>query len=85
MKINKLKSAFLLGMLLFSAFAGWAQNTERIQSSYLIALGKLATNDEVKYWNTRGNLSIQELINNHRAFLNGSTDARRETVTRSYV
>lgn len=58
---------------------------ERIQSSYLIAFGRLATHDEVKYWSGQNPKSVAELVSRHRDYLKRDTGTHQDTIRRSYV
>jgi hypothetical protein len=58
---------------------------ERIQASYLLAFGRLATDDEVKYWSSQNPKSVSELVTKHRDYLSRDVSTHQETIRRSYV
>jgi hypothetical protein len=75
-------STSLLGATVGEAVA--AIQKERIQSSYLIAFGRLASDDEVKYWSKQNPKSVGDLVTNHRDFLKRDTGTHQDVIRRSY-
>ncbi len=57
---------------------------ERVQSSYLISFGRLATDAEVKHWVGQNPKSVAELIMKHRDYLVRDTGTHQDTIRRSY-
>lgn len=69
-----------------SATTVLAQNSERIQASYLLAFGRLPNSGEVTYWNGQGQKSVQQLIDNHKSYIKSNTGtAGKEVIIKSYV
>jgi hypothetical protein len=58
---------------------------ERIQASYLIALGRLATEDEVKYWIGQNPKSVSDLVTRHRDYLTRDNGTHQDVIRRSYL
>ena len=83
--MKKISIAFLLGILLCS-FSNtlFAQQDQRIHAAYMITFGRDASQGEVNYWLTRGNLSISQLIDFHRQYLNQDANTHRTTIDRAY-
>lgn len=57
---------------------------ERIQSSYLIAFGRLAADAEVAYWSQQNPKSVSELVTRHNEYLQRDQGTHRDTIQRSY-
>lgn len=58
---------------------------DRVQSSYLIALGRLASDDEVKYWSSQNPKSVTELVARHRDYLARDNGTHQDVIRRSYL
>lgn len=58
---------------------------ERIQASYLLAFGRKATADEVKYWSGQKFKDVSELIKLHKDFLAKDRGTREASIRKSYV
>jgi hypothetical protein len=61
-----------------------AIHRERIQASYLLAFGRLATDDEVKYWSGQNAKSVSDLVLRHRDYLKGNPGPHEDVIRRSY-
>ncbi len=63
-----------------------AQNTERIQASYLLSFGRLANSGELGYWNGQGQRSVQQLVDNHKAYIKSNIGSiGKEVIIKSYI
>lgn len=62
-----------------------AVQRERVQSSYLVAFGRLATEDEVKYWAGQNPKSVSDLVTRHRDYLSRDKGTHQDTIKRSYA
>ncbi|MDB5193141.1 MAG: hypothetical protein JWQ96_2704 [Segetibacter sp.] len=61
--------------------------SETIKASYLIALGKKATDGEVNYWmgqNLPGNDMLKTLVENHRQYMQGNPEVEKDMIRRSF-
>lgn len=58
---------------------------ERILSSYLLAFGRPATEDEVKYWLGQNPKSVADLVTRHRDYLGRDRGTHQDTIRRSYL
>ncbi|WP_316787178.1 hypothetical protein [Pedobacter frigiditerrae] len=63
-----------------------AQNTERVQASYLLAFGRLPSSGELTYWNGQGQKSVQWLVDNHKGYIKSNQGTiGKEIIVKSYV
>lgn len=63
-----------------------AQNTERIQASYLLAFGRLPASGEITYWNGQGQKSVQWLVDNHKGYIKSNQGSvGKEIIIKSYI
>lgn len=91
MNTLRLLAAFLIGSvasLLSAQTVGDAVakiHRERIQASYLLAFGRLATDAEVKHWTGQNPKSVAELVTKHRDYLTRDTGTHQDTIRRSYL
>jgi hypothetical protein len=76
--------ATVLFALSSKSFAQTEQE-QRIRASYILAFGINASQGEVDYWKTRGNLSISQLLELHRQYFATSPNIQKQTIGRSYV
>lgn len=78
-----------LCFLVISPITLLAQNSsaqsERIQSSYLLAFGRAPNSGELNYWLGQGQRSIADLIALHRNYLSRDAGNHRAAITRAYV
>ena len=67
-------------------FKAKAQNTERIQASYLLAFGRLPSSGEITYWNGQGQKTVQQLVDNHKGYIKtNQASIGREVIIKSYI
>ena len=84
--MKKISIAFLLGILICSfTIKSFAQQDQRIHAAYMLAFGRDASQGEVNYWLTRGNLSIAQLIEFNRQGLSQYPDLHRQTIIQAYI
>lgn len=63
-----------------------AQNNDRIQASYLLSFGRLANSGELQYWNGQGQKSVQQLVDNHKAYIKSNMGSiGKDIIIKSYV
>ncbi len=80
-------SLVLMAVMLSASSAVSAQTDQeqRIKASYILALGTGPTQAELDYWKTRGNLSIQQLIEFHRQGFASYPNLQKQAIGRSYA
>lgn len=61
-----------------------AKLQQRIQASYLLAFGRLAKDDELKFWTGQNPKSVAELVGRHREYLGRDQGTHEDTIRRSY-
>lgn len=76
---------FFVSALTATVTAQTQLQRERIQSSYLLAFGRAATDAEVVYWSKQSTQSIAELITGHRRYLKQDVGTHRAAIRRSYI
>jgi hypothetical protein len=77
---------FLLPSLAFAATTAFPQSgeqEERIGASYVLALGRPPSPDEIGQWSKQGNLSVGDLIARHRQQLQSDAGVMRATVVKA--
>lgn len=79
------KIKLLLLFLSLAVGTVMAQSTERIQASYLVALGRVPNSGEIAYWRGQGNLSVQQLIDRHKKYIGEDRGTRESIIRKSYV
>ncbi|RYY33614.1 MAG: hypothetical protein EOP46_15930 [Sphingobacteriaceae bacterium] len=81
-------AACTAALLSSSAFGQSADDLKRqsIQTSYLLALGKKATQAEVNYWmgQTINGDMVKTLYENHRTWLQGNPEVKKDMIRRSF-
>lgn len=77
--------ALFVSLLATAATAQTQVQRERIQSSYLLAFGRAATDSEVVYWSKQSAQSIADLIAGHRRYLKQDAGTHRAMIRRSYI
>ena len=83
--MKKISIAFLLSILLcYFSTTLFAQQDQRIHAAYMITFGRDASQGEVNYWLTRGDLSISQLIDFHKQYLVQDANTHRATIDRAY-
>ena len=83
--MKKISIAFLLGILICSfTIKSFAQQDQRIHAAYMLAFGRDASQGEVNYWLTRGNLSVSQLVDLHKQYLSQDDYTHRTTIDRAY-
>ncbi len=85
MKKRLLALGLYVAALAASVFAQTQVQRERIQSSYLLAFGRAATDAEVGYWSKQNAQTIADLIAGHRRYLKQDLGTHRTTIRRSYI
>jgi hypothetical protein len=91
MKSFKPSLFLVLAVLLFSSVSANTlddEQTQRIQTSYLLAFGRKATSDprrggELEHWKKQGNLSLKQLMERHKAFI--AAGNQRAVIERAYI
>ena len=83
--MKKLKTILVLLAVLSTVFTATAQNNERIQASYIVALGRLPNSGELSYWNSRGNLSVADMVKMHTDYIKIDAGTRRSVIVKSYI
>lgn len=63
----------------------FSQQDQRIHASYIIAFGRDAIPEELNYWLGRGNFSISQLMQFHKAAFTDYPNLHRASITRSYM
>jgi hypothetical protein len=59
---------------------------ERVESSYLLALGRKPTKSELQYWlNREPDKALNDHVENHRQYANGDKNTKRALIIKSYV
>lgn len=58
---------------------------ERVQASYVLAFGRAASEDEIKYWVGQNPKSVSELVSRHKQYLKQEAGTQTNTIKRSYV
>jgi hypothetical protein len=59
---------------------------ERVESSYLLALGRKPTKSELQYWlNREPDKALNDHVENHRQYANGDKNTKRALIKKSYV
>lgn len=58
---------------------------DRIQASYLIAFGRKATEDEIKFWAQHSPKSVEYLVGRHNEYLSQNPGVKRDAVRLSYL
>jgi hypothetical protein len=81
-------AACMAALLSTSVFGQSADDLKRqsIQASYLLALGKKATQSEVNYWmgQTISGDMVKTLYENHRNWLQGNPEVKKDMIRRSF-
>lgn len=77
-------SLFMLSCLSSSVVA--QTKDEIINGSYFVAFGRYPNSAELNYWRQHvGNSTIQQMVNNHRQYIQTNQYEREQTIRRSYM
>lgn len=79
----------LMGIILFclnTSLVSAQSKDEIINGSYLVSFGRFANSGEISYWRQNiGSNTLQQMVNNHRAYLKSNSSERTQTIRRSYL
>jgi len=82
--IFALTIALAVSIITTPTFAQDQVKRDRIVASYMISLGRQPSNDELKYWSGQQVNSLEQLVNNHNNWLQGSRDEERKVIIRAF-
>jgi hypothetical protein len=79
---------FMIAMIIVTMVSATAQSqdvkTERITVAYMIAMGRKPSSGELNYWKGQGNLSVEQLVENHRQYLAGDKASKRAMIIKAF-
>jgi len=79
----------LISLFIFSSLSSsvTAQTKDEIiNGSYFVAFGRYASSSELNFWRQKvGNSNIQQMVNNHRQYIQSNQYEREQTIKRSYM
>lgn len=58
--------------------------TERINASYLIAMGRKPNSGEITHWKKQGDLTVAQLVEHHRNYLAGDANMKRSLIIQAF-
>ncbi len=58
--------------------------TDRINASYLIAMGRKPNSGEITHWKKQGDLTVAQLVENHRNYLAGDANMKRALIIQAF-
>lgn len=84
-KVMKFSAFLLLTTVLGFTSEAQDKQAERIQGSYLAAFGKNASDGEVNYWKTQGNLTADQLVARHQQYIAANPSVKKDVINASYM
>lgn len=84
MKMYKLLIAVLLVTMVSVTAQSQDVKTERITVAYMIAMGRKPNTGELNYWKGQGNLTVSQLVENHRQYLAGDKASKRTMIIKAF-
>ncbi len=79
---------FMIAMVIMTMVTATAQSqdvkTERITVAYMIAMGRKPSSAELNYWKGQGNLTVEQLVENHRQYLAGDKASKRTMIIKAF-
>ncbi len=83
--MKKIKWAGMLLAVIMPLALLAQESKERVQASYLLAMGRLPSPGEITYWQGQGNLSVQQMVDRHKTYIGQDAGTRRAVIIKSYV
>lgn len=86
-RLTKLHALFVVCLIATSLLGQDARQLrrERIQSSYMLALGRNPNESEITYWQGRTDANtIADFVKNHKTYISQDAGTRTSIITRSY-